>query len=52
MVRAVKDAIGLLDGCLNLFDQPIRLLAQPPGSFDKLAPTRNSLRRLIQLGSF
>jgi len=52
MVRAVKDAIGPLDGRLKLFDLTIRRFTQPLGSFDKLAPTRNSLRRLIQLGSF
>ena len=51
LVRAVKDAIGLLDGRLNLFDLPVRLFAQPPGVLDKLPPPRNGLRRLTQIGS-
>ena len=41
LVRAVEDAIGLLDGRLNLFDLPARLFAQPLGLLDKLPPTRN-----------
>jgi hypothetical protein len=41
LVRAVEDAIGLLDGRLNLFDLPACLLAQPLSLLDKLPPTRN-----------
>jgi hypothetical protein len=50
-VRAVEDAICLLDGRLNLFDLPVRLFAQAPGLLDKLPPPRNGLRRLTQVGS-
>jgi hypothetical protein len=50
LLRAVEDALGLLDGSLNLFDLPICRLAQPLGLLDKLPPTRNGLRRLTQIG--
>jgi hypothetical protein len=51
LLRAVEDALCLLDGGLNLFDLPICLFAQAPGLVDKLPPPRNGLRRLTQIGS-
>jgi len=50
LLRAVEDTISLLDGSLNLLDLPICRLAQPLGLLDKLPPTRNGLRRFIQIG--
>ncbi len=50
-VRAVEDAICLLQARLNLFNLPIRLFAQPPGLLDKFTATRDDLRRLTQFGS-
>ena len=50
LLRAVEDALCLLDGGLNPFDLPIRRLAQPLGLLDKLPPPRNGLRRLTQIG--
>jgi hypothetical protein len=50
LLRAVEDALCLLDGGLNLFDLPIRRLAQPLSLLDKLTPTRNGLCRLTQIG--
>src|SRR3954462_146354 len=52
LLRAVEDALCLLDGGLNLFDLPICRLAQPPRLLDKFPSTRNGLRRLTQIGSF
>lgn len=49
-MRAVEDAICLLQGRLDLFDLPVRLFADPPGLLDDLTPARNGLRRLVQLG--
>jgi hypothetical protein len=51
LLRAVEDALCLLDGGLNLFDLPICRLAQPPRLLDKFPSTRNGLRRLTQIGS-
>jgi hypothetical protein len=50
LLRAVEDALGLLNGGLHLFDLPIRRFAQPLGLLDKFTPTRNGLRRLTQIG--
>ena len=51
LLRAVEDTLCLLDGGLNLFDLPICRLAQPLSLLDKLAPTRNGLRRLTEFRS-
>ncbi len=51
LVRAVEDALCLLEGRLDLFDLPIRLFTEPPGLLDELTPTRNGPHRLTQFGS-
>ncbi len=52
LVRAVEDALCLLDGGLDPFDLPVRLFAQPLGLLDKLTPTRNGVRRFAEFRSF
>jgi hypothetical protein len=51
LLRAVEGAIRLIKGGLDLFDLSLRLIPQPLSLLDKLAPTRNGLRRLTQIGS-